>query len=68
MTAAQELGYVDAALQAAYQANASAYTIDARSKTLLDITKLIERKKELELIIARQSNGGFAAVQFTHVI
>ena len=65
MTAAEELVLVDAALSQAYTANAEAYASPGgQSKTLIDIDKLIARKKELELQINRQTYGGFQVAQF----
>lgn len=67
MTDGEELALIDAALRKAYEANAQAYSIADRAKTLLDIKDLTARKKELQTAIARQSSGGFAAAQFIDV-
>ena len=64
MTAAQELVLVDAALEQAYTANAQSYGGPAnRSKVLLDIEKLIARKKELEAQVSHEASGGFWVAQ-----
>ena len=63
MTAAEELVLIDAALTQAYTANAQAYSNNGKGKTLLEIGKLIERKKELEATVARQTSGMWYAAQ-----
>jgi hypothetical protein len=58
LSPAQELALVDAALEQLYQTNTQSYSVADRSKVAIEISQLINRKKELEWAVARQSNGG----------
>lgn len=64
MTAAEELVLVDEALAAAYKAQS--YSINGggggQSVVRADIDKLIGRKKELAIALARQSSTGTCPV------
>jgi hypothetical protein len=59
MTPSEELVLVDQALQAIYDGNVSSYSIGGRSVSKLALNDLINRKRELEMIIARENGGMF---------
>lgn len=62
MTAAEELTLIDAAMTAILTGGVASYSINGRSVTRLDYRFLVERKKELEIAIARQSSTGTCPV------
>ena len=60
-TDAQELAFVEAALEQAY--SAQSYSVGGRSKANADIGKLMKRRDELLDRINRASSGMFRIVQ-----
>jgi hypothetical protein len=67
MTAAEELALIDTAITNLITGGAQSYSISGgggagRSITKLSYSQLVQRKKELEIAIARQSSTGSCPV------
>lgn len=58
MSASSLLAQVEAAIEALLTGGASSYSIGARSVTKLDLGKLFEERRMLQMEVAREGGGG----------
>ena len=57
-SSASLLAQIDAAIEALLTGGASSYSIGNRSVTKLDLATLLEQRKELQHMVARESGSG----------